>query len=90
MIYPVMKMKENRLRQLRIEHGYTQQELAKLLYVGQNSCSDYERGKRPCPLDVIVKMADLYNVSVDYLMDRTDVKEPYPPKLKDCKETHRS
>ena len=76
----VMHMRTNRLKQLRHEHGYTQTELGKILHVGQNSLSDYERKKRPCPIDLIVRLADLYGVSVDYLMDRTDVKEPYPKK----------
>ena len=73
-------MKCSRLRLLRIEHGYTQQELAGILYLRQNSCSDYETGKRQCPVDVLERMADLYGVSVDYLLNRTDVKEPYPKK----------
>ena len=80
MMSMVMDMKCSRLRLLRIEHGYTQQELAKILYLRQNSCSDYETGKRQCPVDVLGKLADLYGVSVDYLMDRTDIKEPYPKK----------
>ena len=80
MIAPVMHMKHNRLRQLRHEHGYTQAELGKILFIGQNSLSDYERGKRLCTIDLLMQLADLYGVSVDYLMNRTDVKEPYPKK----------
>ena len=76
----VMHMKTGRLKQLRIEHGYSQTELGTILFVGQNSLSDYEQGKRPCPIDLLGKLADLYGVSVDYLMDRTDIKEPYPKK----------
>ena len=76
----VIHMRTSRLKQLRVEHGYSQTELGTILFVGQNSLSDYERGKRPCPVDLIVQLADLYGVSVDYLMDRTDVKEPYPKK----------
>ena len=50
------------------------------LNIKQNTYSQYEIGVLNYPLEAVGKLADLYGVSVDYLMDRTDVKEPYPKK----------
>lgn len=69
-----------RIRSLRIDGGYTQQQIAEYLNVKQNTYSQYEIGVLRYPVDVILKLADFYGVSVDYLLDRTDVKEPYPGK----------
>lgn len=41
----------------------------------QSLYSKYERGERPVPLDVVIKLADLYHVSMDYLCGRTDKKQ---------------
>ena len=69
-----------RLRDLREDRDLTQTELAKLLQIHQTTYSDYERGKLNVPLTALDKLADFYHVSVDYLLGRTDVKTPYPPK----------
>ena len=69
-----------RIRNLRIDNGYTQQQVADYLNVRQNTYSQYEIGVLRYPVDVLMKLADFYNVSVDYLLGRTDVKEPYPKK----------
>ncbi|QEY35337.1 helix-turn-helix transcriptional regulator [Caproiciproducens galactitolivorans] len=44
--------------------------------------SDYELGKLNIPIPVLVKLADFYNTSIDYLVGLTDVKEPYPRRKK--------
>ena len=69
-----------RLRDLREDRDLTQVELAKLLQVHQTTYSDYERGKLNVPLTALDKLADFYHVSVDYLLGRTNVKTPYPPR----------
>ena len=69
-----------RIKQLRIRAGLTQQELAKYLQIHQTTYSDYELGKLNVPVAVLHKLADYYCVSVDYLLCRTVVKEPYPKK----------
>ena len=46
----------------------------------QSLYSKYERGVRPIPLDIVVKLARYYNTSVDYILGLTDVREPYPRK----------
>ena len=78
MRYEVMKY-EN-IRNLRIDRGYTQQKVADYLNIRQNTYSQYEIGVLNYPVDVLGKLADLYGVSVDYLLGRTNVKEPYPKK----------
>lgn len=78
MRYEVMKF-EN-IRNLRIDNGYTQKQIAELLGISQNTYSQYEIGVLNYPIDALIKLADFYNVSIDYLLGRTAVKTPYPKK----------
>ena len=73
-------MKYENIRSLRIDNGYTQRQIAEQVGVSQNTYSQYEIGVLNYPLEAVGRLADLYGVSVDYLMDRTDVKTPYPKK----------
>ncbi len=68
-----------RLRDLREDHDYTQQYVAAYLHIQQNTYSQYETGKRQLPLEVLVKLADLYNTSTDYILGRTCNPAPYQP-----------
>ena len=76
MRYEIMKF-EN-IRNLRIDNGYTQKEVAQQLGVSQNTYSQYELGMLNYPVDALMILADFYGVSVDYLLGRTNRKEPYP------------
>lgn len=69
-----------RIRDLREDRDLKQKQVAAYLMCDQSLYSKYERGERPLPLDLAGKLADFYNVSVDYLMGRTNVKTPYPKK----------
>ena len=69
-----------RLKELREEYDYKQEHLAQLLGVKQNAYSQYETGKRQVPLDALIKLAQFYDVSVDYLLELTDEEKPYPRK----------
>ena len=69
-----------RIRDLREDNDYSQKIVADLLSVHQTTYSSYELGKLEIPLESLEKLADFYGVSVDYLLGRTDVKEPYPKK----------
>ena len=69
-----------RIRDLREDHDMKQKNVADFLMCDQSLYSKYERGERPLPLEYAVKLADLYHVSVDYLIGRTNVKTPYPKK----------
>ncbi len=73
-------MKYENIRSIRIDRGYTQEQIAKQLGISQNTYSQYEIGVLNYPVDAIVKLADIYGVSTDYLLGRTSVKEPYPKK----------
>ena len=78
MRYEVLKF-EN-IRNLRIDGGYTQKQIGDYLGISQNTYSQYEIGVLNYPIDALIKLADFYNVSVDYLLGRTSRKEPYPTK----------
>ena len=62
-----------RIRDLREDSDKKQIELAKYLNIDQSTYSDYETGKINVPLEQLIKIADFYNVSLDYLVGRDDV-----------------
>lgn len=67
-----------RIRDLREDRDLKQSDLAALLHCTQACYSNYENGRRDIPTEVLGTLADFYGVSTDYLLDRTNVKEPYP------------
>ncbi len=71
-------MNRNRLRDLREDRDLRQKQIAEFLRVHQTTYSDYELGKLNIPVAVLHQLADFYGVSVDYLLCRTNRKEPYP------------
>ena len=73
-------MYENRLRDLREDRDLRQRDLAELLKVHQTTYSDYELNRLNIPVAVLHALADFYSVSVDYLLGRTNSKNPYPKK----------
>ena len=62
------------IRNLREDSDKTQKELADYLNVKQTTYSKYELGKINSPVEVFIKLADYYGVSVDYLLGRTKKK----------------
>ena len=66
-----------RIRNLREDKDLTQQNLADYLNVSQRAYSRYENGERGIPSETLCLLADFYHTSVDYLLNRTDVKKPY-------------
>lgn len=67
-----------RIRDLREDNDLKQKDIAHYLMCDQSLYSKYERMERPLPLELADKLADYYNVSVDYLLGRTNIKKPYP------------
>lgn len=61
-----------RIRDLREDNDYTQKYVSKYLLCDQSLYSKYERGERPVPLEIMVKLAKLYNTSIDFLVGLTD------------------
>ena len=70
----------NRLRDLREDRDLKQKDIAQLLQIHQTTYSDYELDKLNIPVAVLHTLADYYDVSIDYLLGRTNVKKPYPRK----------
>ena len=56
-----------RIRSLRLDADLSQEQVAKLLNVGQRTYCDYELGKTRIPVDSLITLAKLYNVSMDYI-----------------------
>lgn len=68
-----------RLEDLRVDHDKTQIQIAAYLNMSRNVYWRYEKGVREIPTWAVLKLADFYGVSTDYLLGRTDVPTPYPP-----------
>ena len=62
------------LRAIREDNDLRHSDIAKMLNVSQNTYSQYETGVIALTAEVLIKLADYYEVSVDYLLDRTDKK----------------
>lgn len=71
-------MKLERLLDLREMNFWTQEYVASYLKVTQRAYGHYENGTRALPLESLIKLAELYNVSTDYILGLTDEKKPYP------------
>ena len=69
-----------RIRALREDSDKTQTDIAKLLKVGQRTYCDYELGKTRIPVDSLIVLAQLYNVSMDYICGVSDIRNSFPQK----------
>jgi transcriptional regulator with XRE-family HTH domain len=78
-----------RLRTMREAKKITQLRLGMELSVSQETISGYETGKAVPPADMLIKLADVLNTSIDYLLERTDIKEFKPLKKSDFTEKER-
>lgn len=67
----------NRLKELREDNDIYQKDIAKYLNVDQSNYSKYELEKINIPMEILKKLADYYNTSIDYLLYRTDERKPY-------------
>lgn len=65
-----------RFKQLRKEKNMTQEGLAKKFFLNKSSISRYEQNKQVPEMDLLKKFADFFDVSVDYLLGRTDIRNP--------------
>ena len=64
-----------KLKDLRIDNDLYQKEVANILKITRQQYGSYERGKRDIPIDLLIKLADFYHVSTDYILGRTNKKE---------------
>lgn len=65
-------MRFDRLESLRQDHDLTQQQVAELLCCQREVYRRYEKGTRTIPVEFLIKLADHYGVSIDYIVGRTD------------------
>lgn len=73
------KFTEN-LKEERLRRQMTQQEVAEILKITKQQYSLYETGKRTMPIEKIVKLAKLYDISIDYLVGAEIFRKPFPKK----------
>ena len=64
-----------RIKDLRIDHDLYQKQIANLLKITRQQYGLYESGKRDIPIDLLIKLADFYSVSIDYMLERTKNKK---------------
>ena len=67
----------NRLKELREDRDLYQKDLAKLLQVTQQQYSRFETEENQLSYEGLIKLANFYNTSIDYLLYQTDVRKPY-------------
>ena len=68
-------MKFQRIQDLRTDADLSQKQLSEILHISQRSYSHYETGSRNIPVVMLIRLANYYDISVDYLVGRTDKKE---------------
>ena len=59
-----------RLKELREDHDYTQKFVASILHISQNNYSDIERGVTNISIEFLITLANLYNVTIDFIVER--------------------
>ncbi len=69
------------LRLLREEKGISQQKLAEMLSISQQAIFKYEKTINEPDISTLIKIAEIFNVSVDYLVGNTEIREPYNMRL---------
>ncbi|MBQ8444317.1 MAG: helix-turn-helix transcriptional regulator [Clostridia bacterium] len=67
-----MNLFSKRIRELRIEKGLTRKQLANSLLVSERLISFWENGQRECGFDMLIKISNIFEVSIDYLLGKTD------------------
>ena len=68
-------MKFQRIQDLRIDADMSQREHSEILHISQRSYSHYETGSRNIPIEMLIRLANYYEISLDYLVGRTDNKK---------------
>lgn len=71
-----------RLRDLREDHDLSQNQLARMLFVSPGTYRYYETERHQLPIDLLLRLARFYTVSTDYILELTNIPDPYPSKAK--------
>ena len=61
-----------RLKEIREDRDITQEALAAMLHIRQNTYSQYENGVRQLPIDILIKLSEIYDLSTDYILGLTN------------------
>lgn len=69
-------MKFQRIQDLRVDSDLSQRQLGEILHISQRSYSHYETVSRGIPIEMLIRLADYYDTTIDYLVGRTDNKAP--------------
>lgn len=70
----------HRIRDLREDKDMSQTKLAGILGMSQTGYSKYETGENDIPTSILIELANFHKTSIDYILELTDEKAPYPPK----------
>lgn len=73
----------NRIKFLREEHSWSQSELAKKMNCAPSSIAMYEKEERKPSMEVLIKLSEIFNCSIDYILCKTDVRNQREIKLDD-------
>lgn len=68
----------DRIRALREDNDYTQNQIANILNICQRTYADYELGKTRIPIDSLIKLAKYYDVDMNYISGTSNDKKPFP------------
>ncbi len=66
----------NRLKELRLEKGLLQSDIAKIINKGERTVGFYETGERDMGTETLSKLSDFFNCSIDYLLGKSDIRNP--------------
>jgi len=69
-----------RIKALREDKDLTQQQVADLLHISRSTYSAYENGANQTPIEILIKLSNIHDTSVDYILDLTDNPIPYERK----------
>lgn len=75
-----MKEYQNRIRAIREDQDLKQRELAGILHISQRAYSGYETGYRNAPVEVYIRLAEFYDVDMNYILGTSEEKRPFPKK----------
>lgn len=68
-------MRFQRIQDLRTDSDLSQKQLGEILYISQRTYSYYETGAHSIPIEILIRLANYYDVSIDYLVGRTSIKK---------------
>ncbi len=68
----------NRIKDLREDSDLTQTRIARMINVAQTTYSDYEKGKIRTPIDIVIKLAEFYDVDMNYITGVSNIKQKFP------------